>query len=85
VQRSRAYYDARAAALKAHGEAQSAAARYEKAVGAHEAAKEMVTLAEEGFAERGAVLDQAWQEMLNHANNKVRILIFVSKWVQNFG
>ena len=53
-------------------EAQHAAARFEKASGAHEAAKEMVTLAEEGFQERGVVhFDQAWQEMLNHATTRV--------------
>ncbi len=47
-------------------------ARYEKASSAHEAAKEMVTLAEEGFAEKsGGEFDQAWQEMLNHATNRV--------------
>ena len=52
----------------------AAASRYEKASGAHDAAKEMVTLAEEGFAEKGggAQFDQAWQEMLNHATNRVR-------------
>ncbi len=47
--------------------------RYEKASSAHEAAKEMVTLAEQGFAEKsGGEFDQAWQEMLNHATNRVR-------------
>merc|ERR1719481_2430115 len=59
-------------ARMALSEAQSAAARFEKASGAHEAAKEMVTLAEEGFQERGVELfDQAWQEMLNHATTRV--------------
>ena len=54
-------------------EAQSAASRFEKASSAHEAAKEMVTLAEGGFVEQGiGQFDQAWQEMLNHATNRVR-------------
>ncbi len=59
-------------AKRALSEAQAAAARYEKASSAHEAAKEMVTLAEQGFAEKsGGEFDQAWQEMLNHATNRV--------------
>ena len=59
-------------ARAALAEAQSAAARFEKASGAHDAAKEMVTLAEEGFMERGVVqLDQACQEMVNHATKRV--------------
>ena len=58
--------------LQAHNEAQRAAARFEKASNAHEAAKEMVTLAEEGYKEKGCLgFDQAWQEMLNHASSKV--------------
>jgi hypothetical protein len=31
----------------------------------------MVTLAEEGFVEKGMQFDTAWQEMLNHATNRV--------------
>ena len=58
-------------ARHAHIEAQRAAARFEKASGAHEAAKEMVLLAEEGFEERGMPFDAAWQEMLNHATTRV--------------
>jgi len=72
VEKARPYYDARMKARLALAEAQHAAARFEKASGAHEAAKEMVTLAEEGFKERGVVhFDQAWQEMLNHATTRV--------------
>ena len=72
VEKSRRYYDARMATRKCLCEAQHAAARFEKASSAHEAAKEMVTLAEEGFAEKGDMqFDQAWQEMLNHATNRV--------------
>ena len=75
VEKARCYYDARMKARAALSEAQRAAARFEKASSAHDAAKEMVTLAEEGFKEHGVVhFDQAWQEMLNHATKKV------SKW-----
>ena len=69
-------------ARRALHEAQHAAARYEKASSAHEAAKEMVTLAEEGFREKGGAggpqFDQAWQEMLNHATNKVNLAFVYS-------
>ena len=72
VEKARPYYEARMKARAALAEAQSAAARFEKASSAHDAAKEMVTLAEEGFMERGVVhFDQAWQEMLNHATKRV--------------
>ena len=54
-------------------EAQRAAARYEKASSQHEAAKEMVLLAEEGYIERGMPFDQAWQEMLNHSTTRVSL------------
>ena len=74
VEKARCYYDARMKARAALSEAQRAAARFEKASSAHDAAKEMVTLAEEGFMERGVVhFDQAWQEMLNHATKRVSI------------
>lgn len=37
----------------------------------HEAAKEMVQLAEQGYNCREEPSDLAWQEMLNHATMKV--------------
>ena len=37
----------------------------------HEAAKEMVQLAEQGYNCREEPSDPAWQEMLNHATMKV--------------
>ena len=37
----------------------------------HEAAKEMVQLAEQGYMRREQASDPAWQEMLNHATMKV--------------
>lgn len=52
-------------------EAQRAAVRFEKASSAHDAAKEMVQLAEQGYKEQGIEFDQAWQEMLNHSISKV--------------
>lgn len=64
-----------------------AAARYDKANSQHLAAKEMIRVAESQLAERRAELraqdeepsspsplDLAWQEMLNHATSKVRLL-----------
>lgn len=72
VEKSRCYYEARAKAREAMAEAQVAASRFEKASSAHDAAKEMVSLAEEGYKEKGSQqMDQAWQEMLNHATNRV--------------
>eukprot|EP00096_Caligus_rogercresseyi_P003556 TRINITY_DN1675_c0_g1_i2.p1 TRINITY_DN1675_c0_g1~~TRINITY_DN1675_c0_g1_i2.p1 ORF type:complete len:424 (-),score=126.21 TRINITY_DN1675_c0_g1_i2:488-1759(-) len=71
VEKARPYYEARKKARFALAEAQKAACRFEKASGAHEAAKEMVTLAEEGFQEKGMAFDTAWQEMLNHATGRV--------------
>ena len=74
VEKARPYYEARMRTRRAHSEAQRAAARFEKASNAHEAAKEMVALAEEGYKERGCLgFDQAWQEMLNHASSKGQI------------
>lgn len=43
--------------------------RYERANSAHSAAREMVYLAEQGLG--GRTLDPAWQEMLNHATQRV--------------
>lgn len=39
----------------------------------HEAAKEMVQVAEQGYMQREEVSDSAWQEMLNHATMKVTV------------
>jgi len=72
VDKARPYYEARCDARICLREAHDAAGRFEKASSAHEAAKEMVTMAEEGFQERGVEnFDQAWQEMLNHATTRV--------------
>lgn len=57
--------------LQAHSEAQKVAIRFERACSMHEAAKEMVQLAEQGYMKGEASTDPAWQEMLNHATMKV--------------
>ncbi|KAK0086834.1 hypothetical protein PV326_005430 [Microctonus aethiopoides] len=71
IDKSRPYYDARFKAKEALREAQKAAIRFERANGQHAAAKEMVYLAEEGLRMEGRCFDHAWQEMLNHATERV--------------
>ena len=72
VQKARPYYEAKCDARICQLEAQNAAARFKRASSDHEAAKETVMTAEEGFQERGVEnFDQAWQEMLNHATTRV--------------
>lgn len=46
--------------------------RYERAVSMHNAAREMVFVAEQGVMADKNRLDPTWQEMLNHATCKVR-------------
>ncbi|GCB74945.1 hypothetical protein scyTo_0018925 [Scyliorhinus torazame] len=57
--------------LKAQQETQKAALRYERAVSMHNAAREMVYVAEQGLMADRNRLDPTWQEMLNHATSKV--------------
>jgi hypothetical protein len=71
VEKSRVYYEARVRAKELQNETQKAAVRFERAVSAHLAAKEMVSLSEEGLSEEGRIFDPAWQEMLNHATCRV--------------
>ncbi|VDI19412.1 Hypothetical predicted protein, partial [Mytilus galloprovincialis] len=71
VEKARPYYDQRHRVLEAHSEAQKVAIRFERACSMHEAAKEMVQLAEQGYMKGEASTDPAWQEMLNHATMKV--------------
>ena len=71
VEKARPYYEARIRAKELQNETQKAAVRYERAVSAHLAAKEMVSLSEEGLSEEGRIFDPAWQEMLNHATARV--------------
>ncbi|XP_072391795.1 uncharacterized protein [Diabrotica undecimpunctata] len=69
VERARPYYEARFYANEMFKHSQIAACKFEKANSAHSAAREMVYLAEQGLG--GRTLDPAWQEMLNHATQRV--------------
>ncbi|XP_022921210.1 SH3 domain-binding protein 5-like isoform X2 [Onthophagus taurus] len=69
VERAKPYYEARFSANEALKHTQIAAMKYERANSAHSAAREMVYLAEQGLG--GRTLDPAWQEMLNHATQRV--------------
>ncbi|BFZ06324.1 hypothetical protein BsWGS_09363 [Bradybaena similaris] len=71
VDKARPYYDARMRLKEAHLESQKAVLRFERSRRMHEAAREMVQLAEEGYKRREQDLDPTWQEMLNHATLKV--------------
>ncbi|XP_025072489.1 SH3 domain-binding protein 5-like isoform X6 [Alligator sinensis] len=57
--------------IQAQQETQKAALRYERAVSMHNAAREMVFVAEQGVMADKNRLDPTWQEMLNHATCKV--------------
>lgn len=66
--------------MQAQEESNKAAMRFDKANSQHAASKEMIRMAESQLASRAAEgvdpgspspLDQAWQEMLNHATRKV--------------
>lgn len=66
--------------LKAQAEAQRAAVNFQRAHGIYQAAKETVSLAEQRLVTESGEkweFDSAWQEMLNHATMKVRILIWL--------
>ncbi|XP_060552165.1 SH3 domain-binding protein 5-like isoform X2 [Ruditapes philippinarum] len=71
VDKARPYYEARLKSKEVHVETQKAAYMFERACSMHEAAKEMVQLAEQGYMQREDSGDPAWQEMLNHATMKV--------------
>uniref|UniRef100_A0A8B9WFZ7 SH3 domain-binding protein 5 n=1 Tax=Bos mutus grunniens TaxID=30521 RepID=A0A8B9WFZ7_BOSMU len=70
-EKARPYYEARRLAKEAQQETQKAALRYERAVSMHNAAREMVFVAEQGVMADKNRLDPTWQEMLNHATCKV--------------
>lgn len=72
IEKARPYYEARRLAKEAQQETQKAALRYERAVSMHNAAREMVFVAEQGVMADKNRLDPTWQEMLNHATCKVR-------------
>lgn len=75
VNKARPYYTAKQDANAAQLETLQAAVRFERAVSMHVAAREMVSVAEQGMENNNGTKDEkgdtAWQEMLNHATVKV--------------
>ncbi|ROI69391.1 SH3 domain-binding protein 5 [Anabarilius grahami] len=72
VEDSKPYWEARRAARQAQVEAQRATQEYQRAIEILRAAKETIALAEERLLEEDSrQFDSAWQEMLNHATQRV--------------
>lgn len=72
VDDSKPYWEARKAARQAQIEAQKATQEFQRAVEILRAAKETIALAEERLLEEDSrQFDSAWQEMLNHATQRV--------------
>ncbi|XP_012726368.2 SH3 domain-binding protein 5 [Fundulus heteroclitus] len=72
VDDSKPYWEARKVARKAQIEAQKATQEFQRAVEILRAAKETIALAEEKLLEEDSrQFDSAWQEMLNHATQRV--------------
>ncbi|KAG1948353.1 SH3 domain-binding protein 5 [Pimephales promelas] len=72
VEDSKPYWEARKAARQAQVEAQRATQEYQRAMEILRAAKETIALAEERLLEEDSrQFDSAWQEMLNHATQRV--------------
>ncbi|XP_077599753.1 SH3 domain-binding protein 5 [Stigmatopora nigra] len=72
VDDSKPYWDARKVAKQAQVEAQKATQEFQRAVEILRAAKETIALAEERLLEEDSRhFDSAWQEMLNHATQRV--------------
>lgn len=72
VEESKPYWEARRAARQAQVEAQKATQEYQRAIEILRAAKETIALAEERLLEEDSrQFDSAWQEMLNHATQRV--------------
>ncbi|XP_061738661.1 SH3 domain-binding protein 5-like isoform X2 [Nerophis ophidion] len=72
VDDSKPYWEARKVARQAQLEAQKASQEFQRALEILRAAKETIALAEERLLEEdGRHLDSAWQEMLNHATQRV--------------
>ncbi|XP_067281796.1 SH3 domain-binding protein 5 [Pseudorasbora parva] len=72
VEDSKPYWEARRAARQAQVEAQKATQEYQRAIEILRAAKETIALAEERLLEEDSrQFDSAWQEMLNHATQRV--------------
>uniref|UniRef100_A0A3P9PY14 SH3 domain-binding protein 5 n=1 Tax=Poecilia reticulata TaxID=8081 RepID=A0A3P9PY14_POERE len=72
VDDSKPYWEARKVARRAQVEAQKATQEFQRAVEILRAAKETIALAEEKLLEEDTrQFDSAWQEMLNHATQRV--------------
>ncbi|EDW60875.1 SH3 domain-binding protein 5 homolog isoform X2 [Drosophila virilis] len=73
IEKARPYYEALDKAREAQIECQQAAVKFQRANEIHAAAKETVALAEQRFMSNSHEwqFDNAWQEMLNHATQKV--------------
>ncbi|KAM8840612.1 LOW QUALITY PROTEIN: SH3 domain-binding protein 5 [Spinachia spinachia] len=72
VDDSKPYWEARKIARQAQLEAQKATQEFQRAVEILRAAKETIALAEERLLEEDSrQFDSAWQEMLNHATERV--------------
>ncbi|XP_073678472.1 SH3 domain-binding protein 5 [Garra rufa] len=72
VEDSKPYWEARKVARQAQVEAQRATQEYQRAIEILRAAKETIALAEERLLEEDSrQFDSAWQEMLNHATQRV--------------
>ncbi|XP_065366961.1 SH3 domain-binding protein 5 homolog [Calliphora vicina] len=73
IDKARPYYEALEKAREAQIECQKAAVKFQRANEIHAAAKETVALAEQRFMSNSHEwqFDNAWQEMLNHATQKV--------------
>ncbi|XP_073811151.1 SH3 domain-binding protein parcas [Musca autumnalis] len=73
IDKARPYYEALEKAKAAQIECQKAAVKFQRANEIHAAAKETVALAEQRFMSNSHEwqFDNAWQEMLNHATQKV--------------
>ncbi|EDV35758.1 uncharacterized protein Dana_GF12309 [Drosophila ananassae] len=73
IEKARPYYEALDKAREAQIECQQAADKFKRANEIHATAKEMVALAEQRFMSNSHEwqFDNAWQESLNHATQKV--------------
>lgn len=72
VEESKPYWEARRVARQAQLEAQKATQDFQRAVEVLRAAKETISLAEQRLLEEDhRHFDSAWQEMLNHATQRV--------------
>lgn len=75
IEKARPYHEALEKAREAQIECQRVAVKFQRANEIHAAAKETVALAEQRFMSNSHEwqFDNAWQEMLNHATQKVMV------------